>query len=216
MKKQVKLIASALVFSMVFALCSCNGGNTKETETEAPETTTTTTVETTAEPTPTSTPTPTPTPIPSCELIAVSKVMADCIGKDYDSSIKAFEEFLGCKLDDITPSTTYDGRTMYDIAVDIEIDGVPYKYLSFYMDAKNTDKIDSIYFASKLESKDDIEKAFDDFCKKLQEAYGKPTESYPDAALNLINYKISKKVGFSICEYFQDSGNGFTISVFSK
>lgn len=216
MKKHVKLISSALVLSLVFALCSCDAGK-KETETEAPTTTTTeaTTAETTTETTEEPTTTTTLPPVENYDLAETIKVMADCVGKDPESSKKAFEEFFGCTIDDVEPSEAYDKHLIYDYEINLEIDGVPCKYLSFDM---NTDgkTINQICLISKLEEKKEIQDAFDRYCKKAEELYGKPSEEYIFDSSSVVNYAISKNAGFSVADYFSDTSNGFTFSVYSK
>ena len=214
MKKHVKLISSALVLSLVFALCSCDAG-TKETETEAPTTTTTeaTTVETTTETT--EEPTTTLPPLQNYDLTETLKVMTDCVGKDPESSKKAFEDFFGCTIDDVEPSEAYDKHLIYYYEINLEIDGIPCKFLSFDM---NTDgkTINQVSFASKLEEKKEIQDAFDRYCKKSEELYGKPYEEFLGDSTNVVNYGVSKKVGFSIADYFLDTSNGFSFGTFSR
>ena len=215
MKKHVKLIASALVLSLVFALCSCDAG-TKETTTETTEApTTTTTVETTTETTEEPTTTTTLPPVENYDLTETIKVMTECVGKDTESSKKAFEDFFGKKLDDVEPSKAYDEHLMYYYEVDLEIDGVPCSYLVFDMN-KDGKTINSVSFSTRLEEKKDILDAFDIFCKKAEELYGKPVDEFTGETTSIINYGISKKVIFSISEYFLDTSNGFGFSTCSK
>ena len=216
MKKHVKLISSALVLSLVFALCSCDAGK-KETETEAPTTTTTeaTTVETTTETTEEPTTTTTLPPLQNYDLTETLKVMTDCVGKDPESSKKAFEDFFGCTIDDIEPSEAYDKHLIYYYEIRLEIDGVECKYLVFDM---NTDgkTINQVSFQSDLSEKKDILDAFERFCKKSEELYGKPYEEFLGDSTNVVNYGVSKKVGFSIADYFLDTSNGFSFGTFSR
>lgn len=215
MKKHVKLVASALVLSLVFALCSCDAG-TKETTTETTEEpTTTTTVETTTETTEEPTTTTTLPPAENYDLAEIIKVMADCVGKDPESSKKAFEEFFNTKIDDIEPSKAYDEHLMYYYEVRIEVDGIPYYFLIF--DMNNDGKtINDVSFSSDIEGRDAIKKAFEDYCAKAESLYGKPIEEYLNEAANVVNYGISKKVGLSISDYFSDSDDGFSFGVYSR
>lgn len=213
MKKHVKLIASALVLSLVFALCSCDAG-TKETTTETTETTTTT-VETTTETTEEPTTTTTLPPAKNYDFAETIKVMAECIGKDPESSKKAFEDFFGNKIDDVEPSKAYDEHLMYYYEVYIEIDGVPYNYLILDMSTDAKTVID-LSLSSNIEGSDAVKKAFEDYCKKAESLYGKPIEEYRNETANVVNYEISKKVGLSIADYFSDSDDGFSFGTYSK
>ena len=45
---------------------------------------------------------------------------------------------------------------------------------------------------------------------------GKPSEEYIFDSSSVVNYAISKNAGFSVADYFLDTSNGFTFSVYSK
>lgn len=69
---------------------------------------------------------------------------------------------------------------------------------------------------TKEPEKKEIQDAFDRYCKKAEELYGKPSEEYIFDSSSVVNYAISKNAGFSVADYFSDTSNGFTFSVYSK